>query len=99
LAISWSNGSGPTPYYIYYYLFAHSETAATGSTASTNWERYYPPDVQSALAQYNSTSSSATQKADITTIAKDVLRNVPVVPLTGRPNFFDYSTRFFTGWP
>lgn len=99
LAISWSNGSGPSPYYIYYYLLSQAETAATGSTANTNWERYTPAGVQAALAQYNASSNPAIQKADITSIEKDVLTNVPVVPLTGRPNFFDYSTRYFTGWP
>lgn len=99
LAISWTNGVGPTPYYIYYFLLDHAESAATGSPATTNWERYYPADVQKALASYNATSSAATQKGDITTIERDLLSNVPVVPLTGRPNFMDYSTRYFSGWP
>jgi peptide/nickel transport system substrate-binding protein len=99
LGLSWSNGGGPTPYYIYYYLLSSATSAATGSTASTNWERYTPADIQTALASYNATTNPTTQKADITAIEKDVLTNVPVIPLTGRPNFFDYSTRYFTGWP
>jgi peptide/nickel transport system substrate-binding protein len=32
-------------------------------------------------------------------IEKIVLTEVPVVSLTVRPNWFDYSTRVFTGWP
>ena len=41
----------------------------------------------------------ATQQGAITTIEKAVLTNVPVVSLTARPNWFDYSTKYFTGWP
>jgi peptide/nickel transport system substrate-binding protein len=39
------------------------------------------------------------QKADIATVEKSVLQNVPVIPLTGRANWTDYSTRYFSGWP
>lgn len=99
LAISWSNGVGPSPYYLYYYLLSSSETAPTGSAASTNWERYDPATIERALAAYNTTSSLTAQKADMATIEKNLLANVPVVPLTGRPNFLDYSTHYFTGWP
>ena len=37
--------------------------------------------------------------ADIASIAKVVLTQVPAIPLTARPNWFDYSTKYFTGWP
>jgi peptide/nickel transport system substrate-binding protein len=33
------------------------------------------------------------------TVEKAVLQNVPVIPLTGRAAWTDYSTRYFTGWP
>lgn len=99
MMISWGNGNNATPYFEYYYLLSPTETAPVGKLAPTNWERYTNPAITAALDQYASTSNLATQKADMVTIEKDVLEEVPVVPLTGRPNFFDYSTRYFTGWP
>jgi peptide/nickel transport system substrate-binding protein len=70
-------------------------TASTGD----NWERWSSPTVDSALANYAATSSLSAQQADITTVEKTFLQNVPVIPLTGRADWTDYSTRYFTGWP
>jgi peptide/nickel transport system substrate-binding protein len=99
-AVSWSNNNNPTPYYEYYSLLDSAQMVPDG-TASTgdNWERWSSPAVDSALASYASTSSLSVQKTDMATVEKAVLQNVPVIPLTGRANWTDYSTRYFTGWP
>jgi len=99
MMISWGNGNNVTPYYEYYYLLSPNNTAPVGQPASTNWERFTSPSITSALTQYAETTNLATQKAAMATVEKAVLQYVPVVALTGRPNFFDYSTRYFTGWP
>jgi peptide/nickel transport system substrate-binding protein len=93
--ISWGNGNGPTPYFEYYYLLSPSEVGNGG----TNWEGYTNPGVTAALSQYAATSDTAVQKQDVVTIEKNVLANVPVVALTGRANFANYSTSEFTGFP
>jgi peptide/nickel transport system substrate-binding protein len=97
--ICWSNGNNATPYYEYYYLLDSAQSAAPGANAIDDYERYSSPVIDSALANFASTSSLSAQQADIVSIEKTVLTEVPVIALTGRPNFFDYSTRYFTGWP
>jgi peptide/nickel transport system substrate-binding protein len=98
--IGWGNGNNATPYYEYYYLLSPTETAPIGKLANTNWERYTSPNVTAALTQYSRTTNLAVQKADIAIVEKNILANVPVIPLTGRPSsFFDYSTKYFVGWP
>ncbi|HTT88041.1 MAG TPA: ABC transporter substrate-binding protein [Acidimicrobiales bacterium] len=99
LAVSWNNNNYGSPYYAYYDLLSSTESAAIGSTANTNWERFTSPTIDAALKSYASTASLAVQKADMATIEREVLTNVPVVALTARPNWFDYSTRYYTGWP
>src|SRR5579875_107751 len=99
MAVSWSNNNNATPYYEYYDLLSSKQSAPPGGTASTNWERFTTPAVDSALSTYAATSDPALQKQAMVTIEKTVLTQVPVVPLTARPNWFDYSTRYFTGWP
>lgn len=99
MMISWGNGNNVTPYYEYYYLLSPNNTAPVGKIASTNWERFTSPLVTSALNQYAKTTDLGAQKAAMATIESQVLKYVPVVALTGRPNFLDYSTRYFTGWP
>jgi peptide/nickel transport system substrate-binding protein len=99
-AVSWSNNNNPTPYYEYYSLLDSAQMVPDG-TASTgdNWERWSSPTVDAALASYASTTSLSVQKTDMATVEKAVLQNVPVIPLTGRAAWTDYSTRYFTGWP
>lgn len=99
MMISWGNGNNATPYYEYYYLLSPNNTAPVGQVATTNWERFTNPSITSALNRYAGTTNLATQKAAMATVEKGVLDYVPVVSLTGRPNFLDYSTRYFTGWP
>jgi len=97
--ICWGNGNGPTPYYQYYYMFSPSESAAIGKFANSDWERFTSPTITNALSSYASSSSASVQKADMVAIEKEVLTNVPVVPLTGRGNWLVYQTRTFTGFP
>jgi peptide/nickel transport system substrate-binding protein len=98
-AISWGNGNGSTPYYQYFYMFSPSESAPIGKVANSNWERFTSPTITNALSSYASSSSASVQLADMATIEKAVLTNVPVVPLTGRGNWLVYQTRTFTGFP
>ncbi|HET9058582.1 MAG TPA: ABC transporter substrate-binding protein [Acidimicrobiales bacterium] len=97
--VCWSNGNNVTPYYEYYYLLDSAESAKPGTNVNTNFERYSTPYLDSVLKNFSETSSLAQQKADMTIVEKQMLTNVPAIPLTGRPNFFDYSTQYFTGWP
>lgn len=97
--VCWSNGNNVTPYYEYYYLLDSAESAKPGTNVNTNYERYSTPYLDSVLKNFTETGSFAQQKADMTILAKQMLTNVPAIPLTGRPNFFDYTTKYFVGWP
>jgi peptide/nickel transport system substrate-binding protein len=98
--VCWSNGNNATPYYEYYYMLSSAEAVQAGTkNVNTNYERYTSPAVDSILSNFSATTTLSQQKADMVSIEKTVLNNVVAVPLTGRPNWFDYSTRFFTGWP
>jgi peptide/nickel transport system substrate-binding protein len=97
--VCWSNGNNATPYYEYYNLLSSTESAVPGKNVNNNYERYSTPAIDAALSNFASTTSASQQKTDIAGIAKTVLTEVPAIPLTGRPNWFDYTTKYFTGWP
>jgi peptide/nickel transport system substrate-binding protein len=80
-------------------MFSPSFSAPIGKVATSNWERFTSPIITNALKSYASSSSASVQKADMVAIEKQVLTNVPVVPLTGRGNWLVYQTRTFTGFP
>lgn len=96
MAVSWAWGAagGPSPYFIYYYNFAKSQIAG-----KTNMSRYTSRAIEKALATYAASSDLTVQKAAVQAMARDVMANVPVIPITARTNFFDYNTKDFTGWP
>jgi peptide/nickel transport system substrate-binding protein len=99
LLVCWSNGNNATPYYEYYYLLSSAESAKPGAAVNTNYGRFSNNYIDGLLSSYAATTKFAQQKAAMVAIEKTMLTQVPAIPLTGRPNFFDYSTRYFTGWP
>jgi peptide/nickel transport system substrate-binding protein len=96
MALTWAWGAsgGPSPYFIYYYNFAKAQIAG-----KTNMSRYTSKTIEKALARYAASSDPKVQKAAVQAIAKNVMANVPVIPITARTNFFDYNTKSFVGWP
>ncbi len=100
MAICWGAGQGPTPYYMYNQSLGSQYSAKViGQTAVSDWARYTSPAIDKALKSFASTSNLSVQKADMTAIERVVLGQVVLIPLTNRPNFFDYQTSRFAGWP
>ena len=100
MAICWSTGAGPTPYYFYYKMLSPEFSATEiGDTALSNYARFTDPAVTAALASYRATSDPTAQLDAIHTIAQVVLENVPFIPLTDRPSFICYNTSTFVGFP
>lgn len=100
MAISWGAAAGPAPYYLYDQgLGSWYSAKRIGQTAVSDWARFTSPAIDRALLTYQSTSSPAVQRQAMSTIERIVLTQVPFVPLTNRPNFFDYQVRQFTGFP
>ncbi len=98
-AVSWSWGSGPTPYYLYQQSFNPVFSAPVGKTAVSDITRYTDPTVTAALNRFARVTDPAAQKAAIAGIARTVLQNAPWVPLTARTQFNLYNTTRFTNFP
>jgi peptide/nickel transport system substrate-binding protein len=57
------------------------------------------PGIEKDLADVSATADVAVQKAKITDVMKQVAENLPVITLFSNPEWYEYSTRNFTGWP
>jgi len=90
---------GPTPYYLFKDLLASYQSADIGKAAATNIERWRDPATDKLLAQYATSSDTATQTAAIQGLEKIMVEQVPTVSLTYNPFWDEYSTARFTGWP
>jgi peptide/nickel transport system substrate-binding protein len=96
--IRWSN-NGPTPYYYFYNWMDNATSAPLGKTAANNFGRFSNPQAQSALTQYVSSTSQATQKEALNTLQGIMSSQVPVIPLLYGASWAEFSTRAYTGWP
>jgi peptide/nickel transport system substrate-binding protein len=82
---------GPTPFYYLQPLLQ--------STSINNWEQWNDAKTDQLLNQYAATSDPTTQKqaiAGLTTIMND---NLPVIPVLDAVQFYEFSTKHWTGWP
>lgn len=98
VGISWTN-PGPTPYYIYDGLLRSSNTAPIGQSANSNWERWSDPNTDALLNQFASTADPAVQQQAMAGLQKIMVEQLPSIPLTNEPYWYEYSTVQFAGWP
>ena len=98
LAMLWTN-PGPTPYYIFDGLLRSTNSAPNGQAAPSNYERWNDPNTDKLLDQYASSTDPNTQKQAIQALQKIMVEQLPSIPLTNEPYWYQYSTKKFTGWP
>jgi peptide/nickel transport system substrate-binding protein len=90
---------GPSPYYELNNWLNSADTAAIGQTAGSNYERYKNPATDALLAQYEQTTSSATQQSILGQVQQVMVTDVPVIPVVEAVDWFQYDTAAFSGWP
>lgn len=87
---------GPTPYYLYN---THLNTKNDATKGGWNWGHYSNSQFDSLLSQYSATSDSTTQQNLINQMQALYVQQMPVVPLLNAADWYEYSTKHFTGWP
>jgi peptide/nickel transport system substrate-binding protein len=94
LALHWSSG-GITPYPLYDTWLDDALIAG----GQGDFEHLKNPTIDADLAKLNSDQTIAEQKADMAPIEQFVAQNLPVIPTTTAADWFEYSSKHFTGWP
>ena len=96
--ILWTN-PGPTPYYIYDGLLRSTNSAPIGQSAPSNYERWMDPTTDKLLDQYASSTDPQVQKQALNGLQQIMVNQLPSIPLTAEPYWYEYSTARFVGWP
>ncbi len=73
--------------------------AMLDSKGAFNWEGWNNAATDAALNDFNSTADPNQQKADIIKVEDIMVNNMPVIPLLNAADWFEYSTKNFTGFP
>ncbi len=96
--ILWTN-PGPTPYYIYDGLLRSTNSAPIGQSAPSNYERWMDPATDKLLDQYAGSTDPQVQKQALDGLQQIMVNQLPSIPLTAEPYWYEYSTARFVGWP
>jgi peptide/nickel transport system substrate-binding protein len=94
----WSQVGGAGPYYEFRQILHSENSAPLGEAAPSNYGRYSNPEVDKALDDF-AAADEATQMQLLSTVQEAMLRDVPVIPTTESVQWYEYSTKSFTGWP
>jgi peptide/nickel transport system substrate-binding protein len=89
---------GPAPYYELRQILYSKNSAAIGTAASSNWERYSNPATDTLIDQYGATTSAATQHAIVKKLEAVMANDIPVIPITEEVDWYQYNTKNITGW-
>jgi peptide/nickel transport system substrate-binding protein len=90
---------GPSPYFIFDSLLRSDNSAPIGQLANSNFERWEDSTTDSLLKTYAQTADPATQKTAIAGLQKVMAEQLPAIPLTNEPYWYEYNTKNFVGWP
>jgi peptide/nickel transport system substrate-binding protein len=92
---------GPGAFYEFRQWLFSGNTAPIGQLASTNFERYSNKNTDALINAYETTptSDTAKQTSILNQLQGVFLKEVPVVPVTGEVDWYQWSTKNFTGWP
>ncbi|HYX49414.1 MAG TPA: ABC transporter substrate-binding protein, partial [Ktedonobacteraceae bacterium] len=96
--ILWTN-PGPTPYYIYDGLLRSTNSAPIGQSAPSNYERWINPATDKLLDQYASSTDPQVQRQALNGLQQIMVEQLPSIPLTAEPYWYEYSSAKFVGWP
>ena len=98
-----SIGLGPSsnPYYNYNQKYATVTTAKVGEAASTsgNYARYSNPAVDRALVAAAGTNDESVQKQQYAAIQREIVRDLPYIPIYVNSMLTEFNTSRATGWP
>jgi peptide/nickel transport system substrate-binding protein len=98
MAIGWSSG-GATPYNFYRGQMSKLTVKPVGTDAGENWSRIAIDAADQALDEFARTADAARQKELMNKLQEIFVENAPALPLFPGPDWYEYSTARFTGFP
>ena len=98
MSIGWSSG-GATPFNFYRGVMSSDTWNEIGTSSGENWHRFKSEEADAALKEFGESSDEATQKAAAVKLQQIYSDNAPAIPLFPGPQWGEYNTTRFTGFP
>jgi peptide/nickel transport system substrate-binding protein len=95
----YSGSGGPTPYNFYRGQMSNITVQPVGQASGENFLRYANPQADTLLENFATTSDMAQQKQIMAQIEAVFVDQAPALPLFPGPDWYEYNTTRFTGFP
>jgi peptide/nickel transport system substrate-binding protein len=94
-------GASTNPYATYSLKYVTKTTAKVGEAAgqSGNYARYSNPTVDKAIETASGTDDEAAQRAQYAIIQKEIVNDLPYIPIYLNSMLTEFNTSNATGWP
>lgn len=91
--------AGSSPYYMYRTFMSSDHQVEPGEDAAQNFNRWYDERSDQFLADFAASNDEAAQHEAIAGLQQIVMDELPLIPMLQSPNWFQYRTEFWEGWP
>jgi peptide/nickel transport system substrate-binding protein len=98
LSMGWAE-EGPTPYQFYQFVMGPAGRKPIGKRGVSNWGRFENPDVDEALARFETTSDPLEQRRLSSRLQGLFSQYAPILPLYPSPSWGVCNTSRFVGFP
>ncbi len=98
MSIGWSS-QGSTVYNFYHGVMSSQTKLPVGESAGENWHRFSLPEADQLLKQFAATSDPAEQGTISAQLQALFAEHAPAVPLFPGPQWGEFNTRRFEGFP
>jgi len=72
---------------------------ASGSAAVGDYERLNDPALNADLATLAGATTVSAQATALVPLEQYIAANLPIIPVTTAPEWFEYNSQNYTGWP
>lgn len=91
--------AGASPWFMYRSMLSSEHKPKDGDSVLANFQRWYDTETDEFLARYTATDDKAEQQRCIDGLESVMVDHVPALPLVTAPNWFNYNSEFWTGFP
>jgi peptide/nickel transport system substrate-binding protein len=98
MSIGWST-PGITPFQFYRGQMSNLSYHPLGELSVENWQRYKSADADTLLDQIATSTNLADQKKLASQLQMVFAKEAPAIPLFPGPEWYEYNTSHFTGFP
>ncbi len=98
MSIGWSSG-GVTPFNFYRGIMSSQTRNDVGTNSAENWHRYANDEADALLDEFAATNDADEQQRIASELQRVYSENAPALPLFPGPQWYEYNSTRFEGWP